>query len=49
LTDLMALHATLRPNLSLSCFPGGHMFYTWDESRQRWYAEMQSLYQKVVS
>jgi carboxypeptidase C (cathepsin A) len=49
LTDLMALHPTLRLNLSLSCFRGGHMFYTWDESRQRWYGEMQSFYQRVVN
>jgi len=27
----------IRPNLTLRHFQGGHMFYTWDESRQQWF------------
>lgn len=49
LTDLMALHPTIQPNLSLSHFRGGHMFYTWDESRQQWYQDMQRFYRRAVS
>lgn len=44
LADLMKLNPEIRPNLTLKHFPGGHMFYTWDESRQQWFAQMQAFY-----
>lgn len=49
LADLMALHPDLRPNLSLSHYQGGHMFYTWDESRQQWLGAMQGFYDKALT
>ncbi|WAL58805.1 S10 family peptidase [Thermocoleostomius sinensis] len=49
LADLMKLDPDIRPNLSLKHFPGGHMFYTWDESRQQWFKEMQALYAKAIA
>jgi carboxypeptidase C (cathepsin A) len=49
LADLMKLNPEIRPNLTLSHYPGGHMFYTWDESRQRWFAEMQAFYQAALT
>jgi carboxypeptidase C (cathepsin A) len=49
LADLMKLNPEIRPNLILKHFPGGHMFYTWDESRQQWFAEMQALYQQAIA
>jgi len=48
LADLMALNPDIRPNLTLRHFKGGHMFYTWDESRQQWLAEMQAFYQQAI-
>jgi len=38
----MKLNPEIRPNLTLRHFQGGHMFYTWDESRQQWFAEMKA-------
>jgi carboxypeptidase C (cathepsin A) len=49
LADLMKLNPEIRPNLILKHFRGGHMFYTWDESRQEWFAEMQALYQQAIA
>lgn len=49
LAELMKLNPELRPNLTLSHYLGGHMFYTWDESRQRWFSEMQAFYQKALA
>lgn len=49
LADLMKLNPELRPNLTLKHFRGGHMFYTWDESRQQWFAEMQAFYQNATA
>jgi carboxypeptidase C (cathepsin A) len=48
LADLMKLDPELRPNLKLKHYQGGHMFYTWDESRQQWLSEMRSFYQSAV-
>jgi carboxypeptidase C (cathepsin A) len=47
LAVLMKLNAEIRPNLTLRHFQGGHMFYTWDESRQQWFMEMKAFYQKA--
>ncbi len=49
LADLMKLNPEIRPNLTLKHFQGGHMFYTWDESRQQWFAEMQAFYQEATA
>ncbi len=49
LADLMKLNPEIRPNLTLSHYLGGHMFYTWDESRQRWFEEMKAFYQKALA
>jgi carboxypeptidase C (cathepsin A) len=49
LADLMKLDPEIRPNLTLKHFKGGHMFYTWEESRQQWFAEMQGFYQKAMA
>lgn len=47
LVDLMKLNPEIRPNLTLKHFPGGHMFYTWDESRQNWWKEMKAFYERA--
>lgn len=49
LADLMKLDPEIRPNLTLKHFQGGHMFYTWNESRQQWFAEMQAFYQNATT
>jgi carboxypeptidase C (cathepsin A) len=48
LADLMKLNPEIRANLTLQHFQGGHMFYTWDESRLQWFAQMQEFYQKAI-
>jgi carboxypeptidase C (cathepsin A) len=47
LANLMKLNSEIRANLTIRHFQGGHMFYTWDESRQQWFAEMQAFYQNA--
>lgn len=49
LADLMKLDAEIRPNLQIKHFQGGHMFYTWEASRQQWFAEMQQFYQTAIA
>ena len=49
LAALMKLDPELRPNLTLRHFQGGHMFYTWDDSRQQWFTEMASFYQTAIA
>lgn len=49
LADLMKLNPEIRPNLTLKNFQGGHMFYTWDESRRQWLAEMKAFYQNATT
>ena len=48
LANLMKLNSEIRPNLKLKHYQGGHMFYTWDDSRQKWFTEMQAFYQHAV-
>ncbi|HSM80376.1 MAG TPA: peptidase S10 [Nodosilinea sp.] len=48
LADLMNLNADLRSNLTLRHFQGGHMFYTWDESRRQWFEDMRGFYRQAV-
>jgi len=49
LMDLMPLSPELRPNLSLRHFKGGHMFYTWEDSRQQWQRSMAAFYQRALA
>lgn len=49
LVNLMKLNPEIRPNLTLKHFQGGHMFYTWDESRQQWFAEMKAFYGEATA
>lgn len=49
LMDLMPLSPGLRPNLSLRHFKGGHMFYTWEDSRQQWQRSMAAFYQRALA
>lgn len=49
LADLMKLDPDVRPNLTIKHFPGGHMFYTWDASRQQWFAEMAQFYHRAIA
>lgn len=48
LADLMKLNPEIRPNLTLQHFQGGHMFYTWEASRQQWFTEMQTFYRRAI-
>lgn len=48
LADLMKLQPEIRSNLTLSHYRGGHMFYSWDESRQQWFTEMAAFYQRSL-
>jgi len=45
----MKLNPEIRPHLRLRHFQGGHMFYTWDESRQQWFAEMKAFYRDATT
>jgi len=49
LADLMRLDPELRPNLTIQHYQGGHMFYTWEASRQQWFGEMQQFYQRAIA
>ena len=40
--------AELQANLTLQHFQGGHMFYTWETSRQQWQRSMQGFYQRAL-
>ena len=49
LVDLMKLNPEIRRNLTLKHFQGGHMFYTWDESRQQWFTQMKAFYRDATA
>ncbi|NMF85132.1 peptidase S10 [Nodosilinea sp. P-1105] len=49
LANLMHLNPAIAANLTLRHFRGGHMFYTWESSRQQWQAEMKEFYQQAVA
>lgn len=49
LADLMKLNAEIRANLTVKHYQGGHMFYTWDESRQQWFTEMKAFYRNATA
>ncbi|MBI5623944.1 MAG: peptidase S10 [Elusimicrobia bacterium] len=44
----MRLDESLRENLTLRHFRGGHMFYTWEESRKAFRAAMAAFYASAV-
>jgi carboxypeptidase C (cathepsin A) len=48
LVDLMNLNPALQSNLTLRHFEGGHMFYTWDESRRQWFGDMEQFYRQAA-
>ncbi len=48
LVNLMKLPPALGSNLHLDTYPGGHMFYSWDSSRQAWTAQMRDFYQSCL-
>lgn len=41
---LMKLSPELKKNLKIRHYPGGHMFYTWEESRKEFFEEMKEFY-----
>lgn len=45
LVGLMKLVPELRSNLEIKYYKGGHMFYTWEESRQQWFEDIKNFYQ----
>lgn len=49
LAALMKLDPQIRSNLTVQHFLGGHMFYTWDESRSLWLAQMKAFYQNATA
>lgn len=48
LVQQLKLPLEIRANLTLQHFAGGHMFYTWDDSRQQWFSQMQRFYQRAI-
>lgn len=49
LVDLMRLTPDLRRNLTLKHYEGGHMFYTWEDSRRQWLADMSQFYAEAIA
>lgn len=49
LANQMKLHPEISRNLTLKHYQGGHMFYTWTESRQQWFAQMQAFYHSAIA
>lgn len=48
LAGLMKLTDAQREQLTLQHFPGGHMFYAWDDSRRRFAAMIQDFYASAL-
>lgn len=48
LVDVMRLDPTLTPNLAVQHYVGGHMFYTWQESREAFFDAMRGFYLEAV-
>jgi carboxypeptidase C (cathepsin A) len=44
----MRLDPSLRKNLTIRHFKGGHMFYTWEESRKAFREAMSAFYKEAV-
>lgn len=49
LANQMKLNPEISSNLMLKHYLGGHMFYTWTESRQQWFAQMQTFYRNATT
>lgn len=49
LVALMKLTDSQKKNLQVKHYPGGHMFYTWEESRKCLCADMAAFYKKYCS
>jgi carboxypeptidase C (cathepsin A) len=47
--DQMALDATIRPNLTLATYNGGHMFYTRTEARRRLEEDARAFYGEATN
>ena len=48
LTALMRLTDTQKQHLTVKHYHGGHMFYTWTQSRRDLTADMQAFYQRYA-
>jgi carboxypeptidase C (cathepsin A) len=44
ITALMKLSPELKQNLTVRHYPGGHMFYAWEDSRKAFFEEMKIFY-----
>jgi carboxypeptidase C (cathepsin A) len=44
ISRLMKLSDEARKNLTLKWYPGGHMFYTRNDSRRKFFEDMKSFY-----
>lgn len=49
LVNHMKLSAGLRDNLTVKHYKGGHMFYSWDDSRKSFHADMKALYKTATA
>ncbi|MEM8604528.1 MAG: peptidase S10, partial [Cyanobacteria bacterium P01_H01_bin.121] len=49
LVNLMQLAPEIRDNLTVQNFNGGHMFYSWDQSRLEWFQAMQRFYERAIA
>ena len=49
LVALMNLTDAQKENLTIKHYPGGHMFYTWEESRQSLSADIGDFYRRYTS
>ena len=48
IVEHMKLDESLRGNLRVKHYQGGHMFYTWAASRKAFYKDMEKLYREAV-
>jgi carboxypeptidase C (cathepsin A) len=44
----MKLDESLKSNLHVNHYDGGHMFYSWDRSRKAFARDMQAFYARSV-
>jgi carboxypeptidase C (cathepsin A) len=45
--ERLELDATISPNLRLSVYPGGHMFFTHADARRQFYLDVKALYEAI--
>ena len=43
--ERLELDETISPNLPLTVYPGGHMFYTRADARKQFYRDAKALYE----